>query len=81
MSEEQVKRIAGDLVAHLKLDRCKLESIERVPRSQVPGPTTAGDEWVVRFAFEQGEDVACSTEIALVIVDDLTQQARLLDSL
>jgi len=80
MSEEQVKRVACDLVAHLKLDPCKLESV-RLLRSQAPSPTTTGDEWVVRFAFDQEDDVACSSEVALVIVDDATEQARLLDAL
>ncbi len=81
MSEEQVNRIACDLVAHLKLDPCKLESVRRLPRSRSQSHTTTGDEWVVRFAFEQEDDVACSSEVALVIVDDATEQARLLDTL
>jgi hypothetical protein len=81
MSEDQVKRIACDLVAHLELDPCKLESVQRVSHSQPSSPTTIGGEWVVRFAFEQENDIACSSEVALVIVDDATEQARLVDSL
>ena len=81
MSEEQVKRVACDLVAHLELDPCKLESVQRLSRTQPSSPSAAGGEWVVRFAFEQEEGVACSSEIALVIVDDATEQARLVDSL
>jgi len=81
MSEEQVKRVACDLVADLALDPCKLESIQRLSRSQLSGPSTTGDKWVVRFAFEQEDGVACSSEVALVIVDDATEQARLVDSL
>jgi hypothetical protein len=43
--------------------------------------TTNGEEWVVRFAFELPDDVACSTEMALVIIDDATGEPRLLKSL
>ena len=81
MSEDQVKRIACDLVAGLELDPCKLESAQRLSRTQLSGPSTTGDEWVVRFAFEQEDGVACSTDVALVIVDDATEQARLVESL
>ena len=73
--------IACDLVAHLELDPCKLESVQRLSRPQTSGPSSIGGEWVVRFAFEQEDDVACSSEVALVIVDDATEQARLVDSL
>ena len=81
MSEDKVKRIACDLVAHLKLNPCKLESVQRLARTQLSSPSTNGGEWVVRFAFEQEDDIASSTEVALVIVDDATEQARLVDSL
>ena len=36
---------------------------------------------MVRFAFEQEDDVACSSDVAVVIVDDATEQARLVESL
>jgi hypothetical protein len=81
MSEDQVKRIACELLAHLELDPCTLESVQRLSRSQPSSPSTTGGEWVVRFAFEQEDGIACSSEIALVIVDDATEQARLVDSL
>ncbi len=81
MSEDQVKRIACDLVAHLESDPCKLESVQRLSCSQTSSAFTTGGEWVVRFAFEQEDGVACSSEVALVIVDDATEQARLVDSL
>jgi hypothetical protein len=81
MSEDQVKRIARDLVAHLELDPCRLESVQRLSRPQPSGPSTTGGEWVVRFEFEEADGVACSSEVALVIVDDATEQARLVDSL
>ncbi len=81
MSEDQVKRIACNLVAHLELDPCKLESVQRLSRSQPSSASTTGGEWVVRFEFEQEDGVACSSEVAFVIVDDATEQARLVDSL
>jgi hypothetical protein len=81
MSEDQVKRIACDFVAHLELDPCKLESVHRLSRLQPSGPSPTGGEWVVRFAFEQEAAVACSSDVALVIVDDVTEQARLVESL
>jgi hypothetical protein len=81
MSEDQAKRIACDLVAQLRLDPCKVESIQRLTRSQVAAPTSPGDEWVVRFEFEQDDDVACSSEVALVVVDDASEDARLVESL
>ena len=81
MSEDQVKRIACDLVDHMELDPCKLESVQRLSRSQSSSPSATGGEWVVRFAFEQEDGVDCSSEVALVIVDDATEQARLVDSL
>jgi hypothetical protein len=81
MSEDQVKRIACDLVAHLDLDPCKLESVQRLSRPQPSVPSSLGGEWVVRFAFEQEDGVACSSDVALVIVDDGTEQARLVESL
>jgi hypothetical protein len=81
MTEDQVKRIACDFVGRLELDPCKLESVERVSPSQPSSSAVAGGDWVVRFAFEQEESVACSSEVALVIVDDATEQARLVESL
>jgi hypothetical protein len=81
MSEDQVKRVACDLVAHLELDPCKVESVERLSRPLRSGLSTIGGEWVVRFAFEQEDGVACSSDVALVIVDDGTEQARLVESL
>jgi hypothetical protein len=81
MNEEQVKQIASNLVAHLELDPCQLESVQRLACSQPSSPPTTGGEWVVRFVFEQEDGVACSSEVALVIVDDATEQARLVDSL
>ncbi len=81
MIEDQVKRIACDLVAHLELDPCKLESVQRLSSSRPSSPSTAGGEWVVRFAFEQEDGVACSSEVALVIADDATEQPLLVDSL
>lgn len=80
-SEDQVKRVACDLVAHLELDPCELESVQRLSCSQPASPSTTGGEWGVRFAFEPEDAVACSSEVALVIVDDATEQARLVDSL
>jgi hypothetical protein len=61
--------------------RCKLESVQRLGRSQPSSPSATGGEWIVRFAFEQDDGVACSSEVALVIVDDATEQARLVESL
>ncbi len=81
MSEDQVKRIACDLVDQMELDPCKLESIQRLSRSRPSSPSTTGGQWVVRFAFEQEDAVACLSEVAIVIVDDATEQARLVDSL
>jgi hypothetical protein len=81
MTEEQAKRIALDFVAQSDLDPCEFDSIQRFPKSALGAVTTNGDEWVVRFAFELPDDVACSTEMALVIVDDATGEPRLLDSL
>ncbi len=47
MSEDQVKRIACDLVAQLELDPCKLESVQRLSGSQPSNlPTTEMGEWV-----------------------------------
>ena len=44
-------------------------------------PAPSRNEWVVRFAYELPEDVACSTEMAIVLVDDATGEAQLIDSL
>jgi hypothetical protein len=79
MTEDQAITIARDLVARFKLDPCKLESIRRLPHAQ--GPTSASGDWVVRFAFEQHDSVACSSEVAMVVVDDATEEARLIGSL
>jgi hypothetical protein len=81
MNEDQAKRIALDFVAKSELDPCEFESIQRFPKSFLVAPTSSGDEWVVRFAFELPEDVACSTEMAIVLVDDATGEAQLLESL
>ncbi len=81
MNEDQVKRVACDFVDHLDLDPCRLESVQRLSRSQPSSPSSTGGEWVVRFAFEQEDGVAYSSEVALVIVDDATEQARLVESL
>jgi hypothetical protein len=81
MTEEQAKRIALDFVAQSDLDPCEFDSIQRFPKSALAAATTNGDEWVVRFAFELPDDVACSTEMALVIIDDATGEPRLLESL
>jgi hypothetical protein len=81
MTEAQAKQIALDFVAASPLDPCEFDSIERLPRSTLPAPGSRGDEWVVRFAFELPEDVACSTEMAIVLIDDATGEPRLLESL
>ncbi len=80
MTEEQAKRLAMEFVARSNLDPCKFDSIRRFPRGSLAGPAN-GDEWVVRFAFELPMDVACSTEMALIVVDDATGETRLCDSL
>jgi hypothetical protein len=74
MTEDQAKRIALDFAAKSNLDPCAFDSIQRFPKSSLEAPTTTGDEWVVRFVFELPADVACSTEMALV-VDDATGEA------
>ncbi len=81
MSEDQVKRVACNFVTGLELDPCKLESVQRLSGSEPSNAAVPGGEWVVRFAFEQADGVVRSSEVALVIVDDATEQARLVDSL
>jgi hypothetical protein len=81
MSEDKVKQIARDPVDHLELDPCEVESVQRLSGSQSSISSTAGGAWVVRFTFEQEEKVASSSEAALVIVDEATEQARLVESL
>ncbi len=81
MTEGQAKQIALDFVAKSNLDSCEFDSIQRFPRSTITTSHSQGDEWVVRFAFELPDDVACSTEMAIVLVDDATGEPRLLESL
>ncbi len=81
MTEDQAKRIAFDFVAKSKLDPCELDSIQWLSKSSLGMPNSTGDDWVVRFAFELLEDVACSSEMAIVLVDDTTGEPRLCESL
>jgi hypothetical protein len=81
VTEDQAKRIALDFVAKSNLDPCEFDSIQRFPKSSLADPTATGDEWVVRFAFELPDDVACSTEMAIVLVDDATGEPQLCESL
>lgn len=81
MTEDQAKRIAFDFVATANLDRCDFDSIQRFPKSSLEPTTPGGDEWVVRFVFELPHDVACSTEMAIVLVDDASGEPRLFESL
>jgi hypothetical protein len=81
MTEDQVKRIALDFVSKSDIDPCEFDSIQRLPRSTRATSGLPGDDWVVRFAFELPDDVACSTETAIVLVDDATGEPRLLESL
>ena len=81
VTEDQAKRIAFDFVARSKLDPCEFNSIQRFSRSSLGIPNSTGDEWVVRFAFELPEDVACSSEMAIVLVDDTIGEPRLCESL
>ena len=81
MTVDQAKRIAFDFVAKSELDPCEFESIQRFPKSSLAAPASSGEEWVVRFVFELPEDVACSSEMAVVLVDDATGEAQLLESL
>jgi hypothetical protein len=81
MTEDQAKRIALDFVSRSDLDHGELASIQRFPDSTLILPDSSGDEWVVRFAFELPDDVACSTEMAIVLVDDATGEPRLLEGL
>ena len=81
MTEEQAKRIALDFVTKSNLDPCEFDSIERFPKSSLEDTTSSGDEWVVRFVFELPDDVACSTEMAIVLVDDASGESRLCESL
>ncbi len=81
MTENQAKQIAFDFVAKSNLDPCEFDSIQRFPKSSLETTTPSGDEWVVRFVFELPDDVACSTEMAIVLVDDASGEPRLFDSL
>lgn len=81
MNQDQAKRIASDLIAQSRLDPCVFDSIDRLPKESADVKAPIGHEWVVRFAFELPDDVACSTEMAIVIVDDATGEACLFDSL
>ena len=81
MTEDQAKRIAFDFVAKSNPDPCEFDSIQRFRKSSLETTTSGGDEWVVRFVFELPDDVACSTEVAIVLVDDASGEPRLCDSL
>ena len=81
MTEDQAKRIALDFIAKSDLDACVLDSIERFPKSPVEATPARGDEWVVRFVFELPNEVACSTEMAIVLIDDASGEPRLCESL
>jgi hypothetical protein len=81
VTEDQAKRIAFDFVAKSNLDPCEFDSIQRFSQSSLGIPNSTNDEWVVRFTFELPEDVACSTELAIVLVDDATGEPRLFESL
>jgi hypothetical protein len=81
MTEEQAKQVALDFVAKSNLDHCEFDSIQHFPDAALNMPGLLGDEWVVRFAFELPDDVACSSEAAIVLVDDATGEPRLLESL
>jgi hypothetical protein len=81
MSENDVKRIACDFVAHSRLDPCKLASVRRFARSEIQHAETDGDEWVVQFAFDPANGEEYSQDIAIVVVDDVTGQARLFETL
>jgi len=81
MTEDQVKRIADDFISKSHLDPCEFASIRRFPKSSLDGPITVEDEWVVTYEFKLPDDVACSTEIAIVVVDDATGNASFLESL
>jgi hypothetical protein len=70
VTEDQAKRIAFDFVAKSNPDPCEFDSIQRFRKSSLETTTSGGDERVVRFVFEQPDDVACSTEVAIVLVDD-----------
>jgi hypothetical protein len=81
VTEDQAKQIAFDFVAKSNLDPCEFDSIQRFSKSSLETTTPGGDEWVVRFVFELPDDVACSTEVAIVLVDDASGEPRLFDSL
>jgi hypothetical protein len=81
MTEDQAKRIALDFVSKSNLEPCAFDSIQRFPHSDLTTSVSPGDEWVVRFAFDLPDDVACSTEMAIVLIDDATGEPRLLESL
>ena len=81
MTADQAKQIALEFVAGSNLDPCEFDSIQRVPETAPKTLDSQRDEWVVRFAFELPGDVACSTEVAIVLVDDATGEPRLLEGL
>jgi hypothetical protein len=70
-----------DFVSRSNLDHCQFDSIQRFSDSTLNPSTSSSDEWVVRFAFDLPDDVACSSEMAVVLVDDATGEPRLLESL
>ena len=81
MTEEQARRIALDFVSRSNLDSCAFDSIQRFPHSVLGPSVSSGEEWVVRFAFDLPDNVACSTEMAIILVDDSTGEPRLLENL
>jgi hypothetical protein len=81
VTEEQAKRIALDFVVKSNLDPCEFESIQRFPKSSRERTASGENEWVVRFVFEVPDDVACSSEMAIVVVDDASGESRLCESL
>lgn len=81
MTEDQAKQVALDFVAKSNLDHCEFDSIQRLPDATLHTPGSRGDEWIVRFAFDLPEDVTCSTEMAIVLIDDATGEPWLLESL
>ena len=58
------------------------DAIQVAPRSSIANPSTIGDEWVVLFAFHEDDETGYSSAaLAIVVIDDATGQANLLDSL
>ncbi len=79
MTEKQIREIAEAYVVEQSLDKCNVVAVRRFKRSEIPNPTTVGDEWVVQFQFEIEEGVsACYTS---VVIDDATGEPQLLESL